>query len=738
VTLADTTNPATSLGGEEVSFATDSGPSSFTPSSCTVDANGTCSVLYNAAEPGSTPRSDHLTATYAGKPGTFTESRDSASIEVTPAAAQHATTAALACEETAIFEGGSSVCTVTVRDGADPKTTPSGEVSFSSDRTGAFSASGACSLNELAQGEASCQLIYTPAAGSAGTHHIDAEYQGDSEHEKSSPAQPFALEVVALAPGAHATTLALECKPTGAILGGATVCTVRVHDTAADPSAPLGGVVFASDSAGTFSPGGCVLFATGADESRCQVLYEPTRAQVAPHRISAAYSGEPSHRGASDSVDVAVSAPNGGHHTSTSVLCNPASAEVGTPMPCTATVENTDQSPASPGGTVVFASAGAGSFGSGGCVLAEVSPGKASCTVTYTGLAAGEPELSAIYGGDNGTAGVDPHEPSSGKRKVTVNAPPPPPAHPTATTISCQPAPLVLGSGASNCTISVEDTEPAAAPSHPSGEVTIQRLSGEGQLSAASCQLPENAQAKASCAVVAYTPARAGEHQLKASYEGDGTHAKSSATATLAVSAAQTKTTLACTPGKVLAGAPATCTVTVAAAQGGAAPTGTVKFASDSQGAFSAGGACTLAAAGGQASCQLTYTPGAAGSGTHKLTAAYQGDADHAASQEATQLQVGSAPDTKITKRPRRKTAARAARFAFTSSQAGSSFKCKLDRKPLKSCRSPFKARRLRPGRHVFSVQAVNADGVADPTPARYRWKVLGHRARKQRPGKKH
>jgi len=37
----------------------------------------------------------------------------------------------------------------------------------------------------------------------------------------------------------------------------------------------------------------------------------------------------------------------------------------------------------------------------------------------------------------------------------------------------------------------------------------------------------------------------------------------------------------------------------------------------------------------GVASCQLTYTPSAVGSGTHMLTASYAGDGDHAASQGA-------------------------------------------------------------------------------------------------------
>jgi hypothetical protein len=87
-----------------------------------------------------------------------------------------------------------------------------------------------------------------------------------------------------------------------------------------------------------------------------------------------------------------------------------------------------------------------------------------------------------------------------------------------------------------------------------------------------------------------------------------------------------------------------------------------------------------------------------------------------------------NAPQTKISKHPRSKVALRSsklslAKFAFSSDQAPSSFQCKLDKKPFKSCRSPFK-RKVKPGRHSFQVRAVNSAGVADPTPAVFRWRV--------------
>jgi hypothetical protein len=83
----------------------------------------------------------------------------------------------------------------------------------------------------------------------------------------------------------------------------------------------------------------------------------------------------------------------------------------------------------------------------------------------------------------------------------------------------------------------------------------------------------------------------------------------------------------------------------------------------------------------------------------------------------------GKAPETKISKHPRKKTSQRKAKFSFSSSQAGSSFQCKLDKGPFKPCRSPFK-HKVKPGRHRFSVRAVNSAGVADGSPAVFGWRV--------------
>jgi large repetitive protein len=64
------------------------------------------------------------------------------------------------------------------------------------------------------------------------------------------------------------------------------------------------------------------------------------------------------------------------------------------------------------------------------------------------------------------------------------------------------------------------------------------------------------------------------------------------------------------------------------------------------------------------------------------------------------------------------------ASFEFTSTQDGSSFRCKLDSGAWSACTSGQSYGGLAEGSHVFRVRATNAFGEADPTPAQYSWTV--------------
>lgn len=61
--------------------------------------------------------------------------------------------------------------------------------------------------------------------------------------------------------------------------------------------------------------------------------------------------------------------------------------------------------------------------------------------------------------------------------------------------------------------------------------------------------------------------------------------------------------------------------------------------------------------------------------------------------------------------------------FAFAASEPGADFRCKLDGRPWRPCRSP-RAYLVAPGRHTFRAFAVDAAGNRDPSPATFRFRV--------------
>jgi len=64
-------------------------------------------------------------------------------------------------------------------------------------------------------------------------------------------------------------------------------------------------------------------------------------------------------------------------------------------------------------------------------------------------------------------------------------------------------------------------------------------------------------------------------------------------------------------------------------------------------------------------------------------------------------------------------------RFADSTGQPGTQFRCRLDKKHWTSCSSPEKLPKLSLGRHLFSVKAVNALGAPAPKPIRRAFRVV-------------
>jgi hypothetical protein len=84
-------------------------------------------------------------------------------------------------------------------------------------------------------------------------------------------------------------------------------------------------------------------------------------------------------------------------------------------------------------------------------------------------------------------------------------------------------------------------------------------------------------------------------------------------------------------------------------------------------------------------------------------------------------------PRTKIKSGPSGTTPKEKATFRFFATEADSTFRCKLDGHAWHSCTSPRAYGGLKEGRHVFEVQAMDAAGNADLTPAKRIWRVKGH-----------
>jgi hypothetical protein len=136
------------------------------------------------------------------------------------------------------------------------------------------------------------------------------------------------------------------------------------------------------------------------------------------------------------------------------------------------------------------------------------------------------------------------------------------------------------------------------------------------------------------------------------------------------------------------------------------------------------------ASAGGD---QVTHAFSAPG--THTATATATDSAGVTTSQAVTvevqavngpvDVQDTTAPQTEITRHPKARTKNRKTVFEFSSSEAGGSFECTIDKSAPSACASPLPVKvKARHKPHSFSVVAIDAAGNRDATPATYGWKV--------------
>jgi hypothetical protein len=121
-------------------------------------------------------------------------------------------------------------------------------------------------------------------------------------------------------------------------------------------------------------------------------------------------------------------------------------------------------------------------------------------------------------------------------------------------------------------------------------------------------------------------------------------------------------------------------------------------------------------------SCSSPLTTAALGDGAHTFEVRSTDAAGNPDPTPATSSFTvdATAPNTSITSGPATGTTTedRTPTFGFGSSEAGSTFECRVDSSVFASCSSPLTTAALGDGAHTFEVRSTDAAGNPDPTPA--------------------
>ncbi|MDQ1416167.1 MAG: hypothetical protein QOF81_1780 [Acidimicrobiaceae bacterium] len=195
--------------------------------------------------------------------------------------------------------------------------------------------------------------------------------------------------------------------------------------------------------------------------------------------------------------------------------------------------------------------------------------------------------------------------------------------HPTTTTVSCEPATVVVAE-TSNCTVSVTDAA-AANPNPPPGTVSITTADSHATLGTSGmCTLTATGPRSTACVVtykVSQSPAAGQTDSLAASYSpGDGIHLASTGTGSVKATLRAVNIQISCSPSTTNAlRRRTTCTASVgdaSAAGTPSVPAGSIRFTSSDGRTDIDPATCTLSPAVtpavATASCRVSVTPGLA------------------------------------------------------------------------------------------------------------------------------
>ena len=349
----------------------------------------------------------------------------------------------------------------------------------------------------------------------------------------------------------------------------------------------------AAVTSGLPSPTGTVEFFDGMADLGSGMLsggvatFNIAALSVGNHAITAQYFGDANFSGRTSTATAQTVNPAG---TSTAVVASPSPSVYGQSVTFTATVTAVAPGAGTPTGTVTFmdgsVSLGIGTLGNTGMA-----------TYTTSALAVGAHSITAVYGGD-------------GNYTVSTSVATPQTVNPASTTTA-----LTVTPGSTTYGQSVTLTATIAVVSPGAGSLTGSVEFFDGSTLLGTTILSGN------LATFSTMSLTAGSHQLSAQYFNDPNFSPStSSAATVAVSMANTTTSLSSSAGSAVYSQPVIFTASVGVVSPGAGiPTGTVTFFD---------GNTTLGTGTLDASGQATFSTSALTIGGHSVTAVYGGDGD--------------------------------------------------------------------------------------------------------------
>jgi hypothetical protein len=127
----------------------------------------------------------------------------------------------------------------------------------------------------------------------------------------------------------------------------------------------------------------------------------------------------------------------------------------------------------------------------------------------------------------------------------------------------------------------------------------------------------------------------------------------------------------------------------------------------------------------GPCSAAASDTIGPLGDGVHEFEVRGTDELGNAGDAVARSFAIDTKPpDTTIDKKPKKHTHSKHARFTFTSNEQGATFQCSVGNAPFEPCESPQVLKHQKHGSHRFRVEAIDAAGNVDESPAHARWRV--------------